>query len=94
MDISAQQAKIDQLTAAVAQDQVSITTAQSQLDQDQKDLATAQEDIKFGLLVNQIEALSADEVTALASALAADGVANTLGVTVTVANPPSGASQA
>lgn len=82
MDASALETTITNLQAAIVNDQ-------TQLDKDQADLATAQAELAVVSLVNTLEALTPDQVTAINESLASD-TANTSGITLTLpaATPP------
>lgn len=78
MDATTQQQKVDQLTQQVQADQTQLST-------DQASLAEAQAELNQVNLINQLEALTPDEVTAINAALASDP-ANISGITLTVPN--------
>ena len=66
MDTSTLQATITQLTAQVATDQTTLTN-------DGAALATAQAELAQATLINSIESLTPDEVSAVNSGLKSDG---------------------
>lgn len=78
MDSQAQQQKVDQLTAQVSADQNTLSADQTALTQASAELA----DIT---LINQLEALTPDQVTTINSALSTDPD-NHLGISLTVPN--------
>lgn len=79
MDITALQSQVDALSTSVATDKTT-------LENDQAELAKLQGELKVALFVNQIEALSADEITAVNALLAEQE--NVLGVSLVIATPP------
>jgi hypothetical protein len=84
MDTTALQSQVDSLTSSIATDE---TTLQN----DQAELAKLQAELKVASLVNQLEALTADEITALNSLLTEPE--NTLGVSLAVAIVPVAAAE-
>lgn len=68
----------------------SIATDETTLQNDQTELVKLQGELKVASLVNQLEALAADEITALNSLLSEP--ANTLGVSLVIASPPAAAA--
>ena len=72
-----------QLQQTITNLEAAIVTDQTQLDKDNADLATAQAELAQVSLVNALEALTADQVTAVNEALASDS-ANTTGITLTL----------
>lgn len=66
MDITAIQTEIDALNAQIVTDEATLSDDQAKLAELQAELAQA-------TLINGLEALTADEVTAINAALAADG---------------------
>lgn len=65
MDSSTLQAQVDALTAQVSTDQTALAN-------DEAALATASAELAQITLINQLEALTADEVTAISAALSTD----------------------
>lgn len=65
MDASTQQAKVDQLTAQVQTDQAALQTDQTALNEAQAELAHV-------TFINQLEALSPDDIATINAALASD----------------------
>lgn len=83
MDVTAAQARVEQLQVKVDQDQQTLSNDQAELDKAQKELS-------FVSLVNALEDLSADQIGTLNEALQED--ANSLGITITL--PSTAGSQA
>lgn len=65
MDSSTLQAQVDALSAQVSTDQTALAN-------DEAALATASAELAQITLINQLEALTADEVTAISAALSTD----------------------
>jgi len=86
MDASAQQAKVDQLTSQVQSDQAAVETAQTTLANDQAALTQAQAELANISFINQLEALTSDQVAAINAALESD-TANTSGIRLTLPTP-------
>jgi len=76
MDTTALQQKIDTLTAQVATDE-------STLASDQAALATAKDELAQATLINALEALTPEQISAINAALAADNS------TVSISLPPA-----
>lgn len=76
MDASALQTTVNNLTTQVAADQQT-------LENDQTALATATAELGQVTLINQLEALTSDEVTAINAALSTDPQ-NTSGISISI----------
>lgn len=79
MDATAQQAKVDALSGQVSLDEDALANDQKALEQAKAELAQAS-------LINSLEALSPDEVSAINAALASDADNKT---GVSIALPPA-----
>lgn len=75
MENTAAQVKVDRLQAQVDQDQQTLSNDQAALEEAKKELA-------FASLVNQLEALSADQIDTLNAALKEDS--NALGISISI----------
>lgn len=78
MDSTQLQQTVDNLKAAIVNDQ-------AQLDKDNADLATAEAELAQVSLINALEALTPDEVGTVNTALASDP-SNTSGISLTLPN--------
>lgn len=79
MDATALQDKVDGLTTQVATDEATLSTDRSALEEAKLELSQV-------VLINQLEALTSDEVTTINEALAGDAQ-NTSGITLTLPVP-------
>jgi acyl CoA:acetate/3-ketoacid CoA transferase beta subunit len=80
---------ISTLTATQAQQQQQVVTDTATLKADQALLDATTAELAQATLVNDLEALTEADVATVNAALLADGTANSLGISLALAQPPA-----